>query len=80
MYGLSDPDSAVRFATTVAFGSASFWKVPTNVIYSGVNDYTLDPTGQQAQNYVSEAANFNMYHLYGFKFVPELYSVPLPQS
>ncbi len=33
--------------------------VPTNVIYSGVNDYTIDPTGQLQQNYVSSAANFN---------------------
>ena len=33
--------------------------VSTNAIYSGVNNYTIDPTGQQAQNYVSEAANFN---------------------
>ncbi|OWP53325.1 hypothetical protein Micr_00446 [Candidatus Micrarchaeum sp.] len=33
--------------------------VPTNVIYSGVNGYTLEPTGQLQQNYVSSAATIN---------------------
>lgn len=33
--------------------------VPTNAIYSGVNNYTIDPTGQLQQDYISNAANFN---------------------
>ncbi len=33
--------------------------VPTNTIYSAVNNYTIDPTGQLQQNYVSSVANFN---------------------
>ena len=33
--------------------------VSTNAIYSGVNNYTIDPTGQLQQNYVSSAATIN---------------------
>ncbi len=33
--------------------------VPTNVIFTSVKGYTLNPTGQQLQNYVSKSANFN---------------------
>ena len=33
--------------------------VPTNVIYTGINGYTLNPTRQQSKNYVSKVANFN---------------------
>jgi len=33
--------------------------VPTNVIYSGINGYTLNPTEQSFQNYVSKAATIN---------------------
>jgi len=33
--------------------------VPTNVIYDGISGYTLNPTEQQTQNYISSVAQFN---------------------
>ncbi|MEM0201708.1 MAG: LamG domain-containing protein, partial [Candidatus Micrarchaeaceae archaeon] len=33
--------------------------VPTNAIYTNINGYTINPTEQQMQNYVSQTAAFN---------------------